>query len=82
MIRKNIAKKYQNMQKDLQKKYVKEDLGNLTANEFCTVCSLGKELLKHHAVKTVIKNVADYFKAFGFMVTMDFDGINYVIAEV
>lgn len=81
-MKENIAKKYQNMQNDLQKKYDKGNLGSLTVNEFFTVCSLGKELLKHHAVKTFIKNVADYFQSFGFMVTMDFDNVNYVIAEV
>lgn len=81
-MKENIAKKYQNMQNDLQKKYDKGNLGSLTVNEFFTVCSLGKELLQHHAVKTLIKNVADYFQSFGFKVTMDFDNVNYVIAEV
>ena len=57
-----------------QFKKVKEYLHKY--NKFVCCLRLGKRLLKHHAVKTSIKNVADYFKKFGFMVTMDFDGIN------
>lgn len=81
-MKENIAKKYQNMQNDLQKKVDSGKMGNMTVTDFNAVCSCGKELLKHHAVKTFIKNVADYFQSFGFMVTMDFDNVNYVIAEV
>ena len=78
----NTKNKYQAMHNDLQKKADSGKLGNLSLSDFYSVCDLGKELLKHHAVKTFIKNVADYFKSFGFMVTMDFDNVNYVIAEV
>lgn len=82
MIRKNIANKYTELQNDLNMKMATGKLDGMSLSDLYVVCDLGKGLLKHHAVKTIIKNVADYFKKFGFMVTMDFDGINYVIAEV
>lgn len=81
MIRKNIAKKYQALQSDFQKKINSGRLGNLTLSDFHAVTVIGKELLKKHVAKTVIKKVADYFQSFGFMVTLDFDRINYVIVE-
>lgn len=78
----NTKKKYMAMQNDLQKMVDTGKMGNLTVSDFDCICQVGKELLKRHSVKTFIKNVADYFKRFGFMVTMDFDNINYVIVEV
>lgn len=79
---KNTMKKYLALQEDLQKKVDTGKLGNLSVSDFDCICQVGKELLKHHSVKTFIKNVADYFKSFGFMVSMDFDKISYVIVEV
>lgn len=79
---KKIANKYKAMQEDLQKKADSGRLGKLSLSDFDSICSCGKELLKHHSVKTFIKVVADYFKSFGFMVTMDFDNVNYVIVEI
>ena len=78
----NTQKKYEKMQEDLQKKADTGRLGGLSGSDFFIICNIGKELLRHHAVKTIIKNVADYFKKFGFLVTMDFDNVNYVIVEV
>lgn len=82
MISKNIEKKYWNMQNDLQNKMDSGNLGNLTVDNFRSVCAIGKELLKKHVASTFVKNVAEYFKSFGFLVTPDFDGVNYVIVEV
>lgn len=70
------------MQNDLQKKLDSGNMEDLTMASFRSICDAGKELLKKHVASTVLKEVADYFNAFGFMVTMDFDGINYVIVEV
>lgn len=81
-MKENIAKKYKDLQKDFEEKINTGKLDGMSLSDLMTVGNTGKELLKHHAVKTIIKNVAEYFKKFGFMVTMDFDGINYVIAEV
>ena len=78
----NIKNKYERLQDDLQKRVDTGKLGSLSTSDITSICHCGKELLKRHAVKTIIKNVADYFKSFGFMVTMDFDNVNYVIAEV
>ena len=77
-----IANKYKAIQNDLQKKADTGRLGNLSVSDFDSVCQCGKELLKRHVAKTFLGNVAEYFKQFGFMVTMDFDNVNYVIVEV
>lgn len=81
-MKENIARKYMELQTDLQKKADSGRLGNMTLAEFQAVCSIGKELLVKHVSSTFIKNVAEYFKRFGFLVTLDFDNVNYVIAEV
>lgn len=78
----NTKEKYEKMHNDLQKKIDTGKLDGLSGSDLLSICDLGKELLRCHAVKTIIKKVADYFKSFGFMVTMDFDNVNYVIAEV
>ena len=81
MIRKNIAVKYQALQSDFQKRLDSGKLGKLSLSDFQSVAKIGKELLEKHVSSTFIKNVAEYYKSFGFMVTMDFDNINYVIVE-
>lgn len=81
-MRKNIVNKHTELQNDLSKKMDTGKLDGMSLNDLYIVCDLGQGLLLHYAVKTTIKNVADYFKKFGFMVTMDFDDINYVIVEV
>ena len=77
----NLKRKYNNLQLDFQNKMESGKLGKLSLSDFYAVGNIGKELLKHHAAKTIIKNAAEYFKSFGFLVTMDFDNINYVIIE-
>lgn len=81
-MKKTIENKYRNLQADLEKKIDTGKLDKLSLSDIFCINETGKELLKRHAVKTMIKNVADYFKSFGFMVTKDFDGISYVIVEV
>lgn len=81
-MKENLANKYRAIQNDLETRANSGRLGKLTLSDFECICHLGKELLKHHCVKTFVKSVADYFKAFGFMVTMDFDNVHYCIVEV
>ena len=38
-----------------------------------------KQLAEHFTAKTDYKSIADFFERLGFMVTMDFDNIQYVI---
>jgi hypothetical protein len=62
--------------------YDKMETGNLkglTLSDVQCLCELGKKLVEKGVASTVIKSVADYYKSFGFMVTMDFNNINYVI---
>lgn len=80
-MKKTIKNKYINLQADLEKKINTGKSGSLSVSDILCIIGVGKELLRKHAVKTVIKNVADYFKSFGFLVTMDFDNVNYVIVE-
>lgn len=80
--RQNIVAKYNALQEDLRNIADTGKMGELSLSDYRAVCSCGKELLIHHAIKTICKNVADYFKKFGFLVTMDFDNVHYVIAEV
>ena len=79
---KSVTDKYIAMQSDLKKRAETGKLGNLTVSDFDCICQVGRELLQHHAVKTFIQKVAEYFQKFGFMVTKDFDNISYVIVEV
>ena len=76
-----MKKKYDNLQLDFQEKINSGKLGKLSLSDFKAVADIGKELMKKHEVKTIIKNAADYFSSFGFLVTPDFDGISYIIVE-
>ena len=78
---KTIENKYRKLRADLEKKIDTGKLEDLSVSDILCINGAGKELLKRHTVKTVIKNAADYFKSFGFLVTMDFDNANYVIVE-
>lgn len=80
-MKENLANKYIAMQSDIEKKISTGKMGRLSLSDMHAICNCGKELMKHKAVNTVIKNVADYFKRFGFMVTKDFNDVNYVIVE-
>ena len=64
---------------DLQKKADSGRLGSLTLSDYQCITMIGKELVAKSVASTFIKKVADYFKSFGFMVTMDFDNVHYVI---
>ena len=80
-MKKTIKNKYIKLQADLKKKINTGKFEGLSLSDILCINGAGKELLKKHTAKTMIKNVADYFKRFGFLVTMDFDNVNYVIVE-
>lgn len=65
--------------KDLQKRTNTGKLGRLTISDYQCIVFIGKELVEKCVSSTVVKKVAEYFKSFGFMVTMDFDDVHYVI---
>ena len=78
---KTITERYNSIKRDLTDKMCTGNLGNLSLFDLKTVCALVRELVDCHSVKTMVKTVADYFRAFGFKVVMDFDRISYVIVE-
>lgn len=64
---------------DLQKRADSGRLENLTLSDYQCITMIGKELVEKSVARTFIKEVADYYKSFGFLVTKDFDNVNYVI---
>lgn len=72
-------KRLRNISEDLQKKIETGKLNGLTQADVFSACNIGKELVAKGVAQTVISKVADYFKSFGFIVTMDFNSVNYVI---
>lgn len=78
---KTIAERYNRIKRDLTDRKCSGDLENLSVFDLKVTQALVMELISSHSAKTVIKAVADYFKAFGFKVVMDFDRISYVIVE-
>lgn len=75
----NAEKRLRAISEDLQKKIETGKLNGLTQADVFSACNIGKELVARGVSQTVIKNVADYFKSFGFLVTMDLHNVNYVI---
>ena len=64
---------------DIGKKIETGKLNGLTQSDIFSACNIGKELVARGVAETICKSVADYFKSFGFLVTMDFHNVNYVI---
>jgi len=64
---------------DLQKKVQNGRLGNLTPFDVKMAILIGKELLKHGMTSTINSAVAEYYRHFGCMVTLDFNKINYIV---
>lgn len=75
----NAEKRLRNISEDIGKKIETGKLDGLTQSDIFTSCEIGKELVAKGVAQTVISKVADYFKSFGFIVTMDFNNVNYVI---
>lgn len=64
---------------DVQKKIDTGKIGKLAPMDLSAICYVAKELVAKGVASTFITKVADYFKEFGFIVTMDFDNIQFVI---
>lgn len=64
---------------DVQKKIDTGKIGKLAPMDISAICYVAKELVAKGVASTFITKVADYFKEFGFIVTMDFDNIQFVI---
>lgn len=75
----NAEKRLRNISEDIGKKIETGRLNGLTQADIFSACNIGKELVARGTASTIIKNVAEYFKSFGFLVTMDFNNVNYVI---
>ena len=75
----NAEKRLRKISEDISKKIETGRLNGLTQSDIFSACNIGKELVTKGVSQTVIKSVADYFKSFGFIVTMDFHNVNYVI---
>lgn len=75
----NAEKRLRDISEDIGKKIETGKLNGLTQSDIFSACEIGKELVAKSVASTFIKKVADYFKSFGFLVTMDFDNVHYVI---
>lgn len=75
----NAEKRLRAISEDIGKKIETGKLKGLTQSDVFSACNIGKELVAKGVAETICKSVADYFKAFGFLVTMDFHNVNYVI---
>ena len=75
----NAEKRLRSISEDIGKKIETGKLNGLTQSDIFSACDVGKELVAKGVAQTICKSVADYFKSFGFLVTMDFHNVNYVI---
>lgn len=64
---------------DVQKKIDTGKIGNLAPMDVSAICYVAKGLVASGVASTFITKVAEYYKSFGFIVTMDFNNVNYVI---
>lgn len=75
----NAEKRLRAISEDISKKIETGRLNGLTQADVFSSCEIGKILVAKGVAQTICKSVADYFKSFGFLVTMDFNNVNYVI---
>ena len=75
----NAENRLREVAEDVQKMIETGKLNGLTQSDIFSVCIISKILVAKGVSQTIFKSVADYFKSFGFMVTMDFNNVNYVI---
>lgn len=64
---------------DVQKMIDTGKIGKLAPMDISAICYVAKNLVAKGVASTFITKVADYYKSFGFMVTTDFDNIQFVI---
>ena len=75
----NAEKRLKLVADDVQKKIDTGKIGKLAPMDVSAICYVAKELVAKGVSSTFITKVADYFRDFGFIVTMDFDNIQFVI---
>ena len=80
-MKETIANKYRTLQEDLKKKVSTGKLDGYSLADIDCIIQVGKELLCKHITTTCLHKVAEYFKRFGFLVTKEFNGVSFVIAE-
>ena len=75
----NAEKRLRAVSEDVQKKIDTGKIGKLAPMDISAICYVAKELVAKGVASTFITKVADYYKSFGFIVTTDFDNIQFVI---
>ena len=75
----NAEKRLRLVADDVQKKINTGKIGKLAPMDVSAICYVAKKLVACGVASTFITKVAEYFKSFGFVVTMDFDNVSYVI---
>lgn len=75
----NAEKRLRLVADDVQRKIDTGKIGKLAPMDISAICYVAKELVAKGVASTFITKVADYFRDFGFIVTMDFDNIQFVI---
>lgn len=64
---------------DVQRMIDTGKIGKLAPMDVSAICYVAKGLVASGVASTFITKVADYFKSFGFMVTQEFDNVQFVI---
>lgn len=75
----NAEKRLRKISEDISKKIETGRLNGLAPMDVSAICYVAKNLVACGVASTFITKVADYFKSFGFTVTMEFDNIQFVI---
>lgn len=75
----NAEKRLREVAEDVQKKIDTGKLNGLAPMDVSAICYVAEKLVARGVASTFITKVADYFKSFGFTVTMEFDNIQFVI---
>ena len=68
-----------NVAEDVQKMIDTGNIGKLAPVDVSAICYVAKNLVACGVASTFITKVANYFESFGFMVTMEFDNVQFVI---
>lgn len=76
-----INKKYFAIQDDMEKRLSSGKLGGLSLSDFLAVSEIGKKMLTMGNALVSLKQVADYYEKFGFVVVKSADGANFRIFE-
>ena len=75
----NAEKRLREVAEDVQKMIDTGKIGKLAPMDFSAICYVAKKLVASGVAQTFISKVAEYYKNHGFMVTQEFDNVQYVI---